>query len=87
MAAIAGESEELQQLATVGVDIDTVRSQLDDYKVHIGRGEHCKGEHFLFFFSFSLFCLREEHWMGRMVEHCEGRALGVEHWAGRALGG
>ena len=27
MAAIAGESEELQQLATVGVDIDTVRSQ------------------------------------------------------------
>ena len=33
MAAIAGESEELQQLATVGVDIDTVRSQLDDYKV------------------------------------------------------
>ena len=33
MAAIAGESEELQQLATVGVDIDTVRSQLDDYNV------------------------------------------------------
>ena len=33
MAAIAGESEELQQPATVGVDIDTVRSQLDDYKV------------------------------------------------------
>ena len=40
MVAIAGESEELQQLATVGVDIDTLRSQLDDYKVHIGRGEH-----------------------------------------------
>jgi len=40
MAAIAGESEELQQLATVDVDIDTVRSQLDDYKVCVcvGRG-------------------------------------------------
>jgi len=33
MVAFAGENEELQQLATVGVDIDTVRSQLDDYKV------------------------------------------------------
>ena len=31
--AIAGKREELQQLGTVGVDIDTVRSQLDDYKV------------------------------------------------------
>ena len=33
MVVFAGESEELQQPATVGVDIDTVRSQLDDYKV------------------------------------------------------
>ena len=35
MAAIAGKREELHQLATVGVDVDmdTVRSQLDDYKV------------------------------------------------------
>ena len=33
MAVIAGESEELQQLATVDVDMDTVRSQLNDYKV------------------------------------------------------
>jgi len=35
MATIAGKREELHQLATVGVDVDmgTVRSQLDDYKV------------------------------------------------------
>ena len=33
MAATAGKREELQQLATVGVDMDTARSQLDDYKV------------------------------------------------------
>ena len=35
MAVIAGKREELHQLATVGVDMDmdTVRSQLDDYKV------------------------------------------------------
>jgi len=85
MVAIAGESEELQQLATVGVDIDTVRSQLDDYKVHIGREEHWEGEHFLFFFFPPLFCLREEHWMGRRVKHWMGRR--VKHCEGRALGG
>jgi len=33
MAATAGKREELQQVATVGVDMDTARSQLDDYKV------------------------------------------------------
>ena len=33
MAAIAGKSEELQELATVGVDIDVVKSQLEEYKV------------------------------------------------------
>ena len=46
MAVIAGKREELHQLATVGVDVDmdTVRSQLDDSKVGArvcggGRGE------------------------------------------------
>jgi len=33
MAAIAGKREELQQLGTVCVDMDTVRSHLNDYKV------------------------------------------------------
>ena len=33
MVAIAGKSEELQELATVGVDIDVVKSQLEEYKV------------------------------------------------------
>jgi len=33
MAATGGVREELQQVATVGVDMVTVRSQLDDYKV------------------------------------------------------
>ena len=33
MVAIAVKREELQQLGTVGVDIDTVKSQLDDFKV------------------------------------------------------
>jgi len=33
MAATAGVREELQQVATVGVDMDTARSQLNDYRV------------------------------------------------------
>ena len=33
MAATAGKREELRQVATVGVDMDTTRSQLNDYKV------------------------------------------------------
>ena len=33
MVATAGVREELQQLATVGVDMDNVRSQLNNYKV------------------------------------------------------
>ena len=33
MAATAGVREELQQLATVGVDMERARSQLNDYKV------------------------------------------------------
>ena len=33
---------------------------------------------FLFFFCFKL---REEHWMGRRVEH-----LRVEHWEGWSIG-
>ena len=33
MVATAGVREELQQLATVSVDMDTARSQLNNYKV------------------------------------------------------
>ena len=35
MAATADKSAELQGLAVVGVDIDTVKSQLEEYKVSI----------------------------------------------------
>lgn len=35
MAAIAVKSAELQGLAVVGVDIDTVKSQMEEYKVSI----------------------------------------------------
>lgn len=35
MAGIADKSAELQELAVVGVDIDTVKSQLEEYKVSI----------------------------------------------------
>ena len=41
MVATAGVREELQQLATVGVDMDTARSQLDDYKVGVPGNGGC----------------------------------------------
>ena len=41
MAATAGKREELQQLATVDVDMDTARSQRNDYKVEGLRNGGC----------------------------------------------
>ena len=34
MACIAAKSDELKELEEVGADIDTVKTQLDEYKVY-----------------------------------------------------